>query len=166
MCHCFRKDHTVAFVKRRQDERVSRSVGFGDPVRRALAGENDAAAKTERPNQAADGPRCRRIAFERANAMEAPLQIANAGDGSDKKLVAFARDEVRDTEQLAHWWPPWLQRAGRPCRSRRDHRDPLNRYAVACDGGGGFAARTEDTADLREQFGFMGSGGLCRDWRK
>src|SRR5215472_9886748 len=164
--HRFRIDHTVALVERRQNESISCSISARNVVRGTLAVEGDAPTKTDRPNQAANGLRRRRIALERSNAAKAPVEIANAVQCFDKKIVALARDEVRYTEQLSYRGAPWPQRAGRLCRPGWDHRDPLKGDAIALDGRGGFAARTEDTADPREQSRLAGGSILCRSWRK
>jgi len=155
----------VAFVERRQHESISRSISPRDALRRTLAGEGDAPAQTDGPNPTADGPRRCWIALERSNAAEAPIEIANPGQRLDKKLVAFARDEVGHTEQRSHGRAPRPGWTGRLCRAGWDNRDPFRGDAIALDSSGRSTARTEDAANLREQPGLELGGPLRRGRR-
>src|SRR6516165_3554809 len=151
MRHRFRIDHAVTFMERRQDERIGRSIRSRDVLRRTLPGEPDAPAKTKGADPSADGAHRGRIALERSNAAEAPIELANAREGLDEKLVAFARHEIGYAEQGSHLRAPWPGQARRFCRAGGDDRDPFRGDAVALDRSGSSTAWTEDAANLREQ---------------
>ena len=161
MRHRLGKGHSVALVKGRQDEEIRCPVGLADPVRRPFADKSNAPAEPRRRDHTPDRSRGRGITLQRADANQAPVEIANPPQGLDEHAMSFARDQACDAEQRAGRAPRSPPTSLRLCRARRDHGDPVGRDAIGCHSGGGSPAGTENAAKPR-QHGSFESGQLLR----
>jgi hypothetical protein len=143
-------------VKRRQDEYIRRPVGVGHPFRRPFAGECDAPVQARRRYHSPDRSRRRRIAIERADAKEAPVEGVESPQRLDEHAMAFARDQAGDAQQGSGRATRVLAICCGLGSAGGDNGDPLRRHAITLDYRGRSAAWAEHAAKPRQQRSLQG----------